>query len=228
MTDVLIGWPGGGWQASARLFSGLLGVYMLVLWLTSILWVYRDIRGRSEDPLSHLIAVSIAVLFPVVGLPVYLILRPAETLTMIYERQLEQDALLSELHAVNACPNCRHPVSEDFVVCAFCAVTLKQPCSQCGRPLQRSWRHCPYCAAARPQAQQYEARRMAVEAPELNPLRAGRAAVLDAIRGAARSTAGAREAEAPRRARPPEEPAPGAIPPRPRPRPRITPDDPDR
>lgn len=229
MMDVLIGWPGGGWQASARLFSGLLGAYLLLLWLASILWVYRDIRERSDDPVTHIVGVAIAVIFPIVGLPIYMILRPGETLNAAYESQLERDALLSELHSINACPNCRRPTHEDFTVCAFCGTTLRQPCAQCGQPLQPAWRHCPYCAALQPHAQAREVRRTITEEPLAGARASGRAGALDAIRRAAmRSSTADREGEPPRRARQAEEPTTGMTPPRPRPRSRMSPEDDDR
>ena len=59
----------------ARLFGGLMTAYLLIIWLASIFWVYRDIRSRTTDSVSHLISVAIAVVFPIVGLPIYLILR---------------------------------------------------------------------------------------------------------------------------------------------------------
>jgi len=148
--DILISWPGGDWQATARLFAVLLTSYLLVFWFASVLWVYRDIRARTSDPVTQGIAVAIAVVFPIVGLPVYMVLRPAETVQQAYERQLEQEAILSELHSISACPSCRRPIDSDWVVCAHCASQLKTPCSGCGRPLQFSWRHCPHCATPRP------------------------------------------------------------------------------
>lgn len=221
--DVLLGWPGGGWQASARLTGGLLAAYLLVIWIASILWVYRDIRSRTTDPMSHLISVAIAVVFPIVGLPIYLILRPADTLTAAYDRQLEQEALLSELQTISACPNCRRPVQDEFVVCAFCATSVKHGCTRCGRQLRLSWRFCPYCATARTQQQQE------VRSPAQDPLAAtaarvssSRDAAVDAIRraaGAARTLGEPRRADeddTPRARRP----ADGDDTPRPRPRPR--------
>ena len=151
--DVLLSWPVGSWQSSAFLVGGLTMAYLLVMWLASILWVYRDIRARTSDPTSHLISIAIAVVFPVVGLPIYLILRPATTLIAAYDRQLEQEALLSELQTVSACPNCRRPVQDEFAVCAFCATPVKQGCGRCGRQLRLSWRVCPYCATPRVQPQ---------------------------------------------------------------------------
>ena len=216
--DVLLSWPGGSWQSSARLFGGLMSAYLLIIWLASIFWVYRDIRSRTTDSVSHLISVAIAVVFPIVGLPIYLILRPADTLTAAYDRQLEQEALLSELQTVSACPNCRRPVQDEFTVCAFCATPVKQGCSRCGRQLRLSWRFCPYCATPRAQHQPSAEQRYAAEEPSqpiAQRVSASREAAVEAIRRAAgggRSDEDDRD-DAPR----PRRPAPdGGQPPRPR------------
>ncbi len=150
--DVLISWPGGDWQATARMAGAVVGGYLVVIWLASVLWVYRDIRSRTRDPISHVTGVVIALTFPFIGLPVYFVLRPSVTLVEAYDRQLEQEAILSELHAVSACPNCRRPIQDEFMVCAHCASALRQPCSNCSKLLQFSWQHCPYCATPRVQA----------------------------------------------------------------------------
>jgi RNA polymerase subunit RPABC4/transcription elongation factor Spt4 len=125
----------------------------LVLWFASILWVYRDIQARSQDPITQAIGVGIAVVFPLVGLPVYMVVRPQETLQDAYDRQLEQEAILSELHSVTGCPNCRRPVQDDFQYCAFCGASLKSACAACGRLLQFSWRVCPSCQTPKPRPQ---------------------------------------------------------------------------
>ncbi|MQC83164.1 MAG: hypothetical protein DWG75_02795 [Chloroflexi bacterium] len=98
--DALIGWPGGDWQATARLSGTLVGGYLIVLWATSVLWVYRDIRARTRDPVSQLTAVAIAIVFPLVSLPIYAALRPPETLQDAYLRLLEREVLLSELGSI--------------------------------------------------------------------------------------------------------------------------------
>ena len=162
--DVLIGWPGGDWQATARLAAGLLGAYLFLIWIASVLWSYRDIRGRTRDPVSQLIGVSIVAALPLIGIPVYLVVRPRETLREAYDRQLEQEAILSELHSVPTCPECRRPVDGEWAICAFCSHTLKQPCSSCSRLLMNAWRHCPYCATARPRPPE-PAPRLEVEEP---------------------------------------------------------------
>lgn len=148
-TSVLIGWPGGSLESAIRLLAFLFGSYFLIMWLASIAWVYRDVRQRTEDMATQIVAIAIAVVFPIAGLPVYLVLRPRETLQDSYDRQLEENVILTELHNQNVCPNCRRPAQPDFVVCAHCATALKQACQQCGRLLHVQWRHCPYCAAPR-------------------------------------------------------------------------------
>lgn len=145
----LFGLPGGDITGTLKVVGGLVFGYVFILWVASVLWVYKDIRSRTRDPLSQLIAVSISVVFPLIGLPVYLVLRPSETLNEAYVRQLEQEAILSDLHSISACPNCRRPVQDDFQVCAHCATPLRQACVRCGKLLQFSWRHCPYCANPR-------------------------------------------------------------------------------
>ncbi|MGE3855779.1 MAG: zinc ribbon domain-containing protein [Dehalococcoidia bacterium] len=240
--DVLLSWPGGSWQATARLFGGLISAYLLIIWLASVFWVFRDIRSRTTDMVSHLISVAIAVLFPIVGLPIYLILRPSDTLTSAYDRQLEQEALLSELQTVSACPNCRRPVQDEFTVCAFCATPVKQGCARCGRQLRLSWRYCPYCATPRAPSQAPERERAggmerpASASPLAQRVSASRDAAVEAIRRAATGgrTAADGPDDGPDEAPPRPRRAPsssvnnGDTPPAPRPRPRAPRPDGDR
>lgn len=206
-----IPWPGGDWQATLRLFGALIGGYLLVLWFASILWVYRDIQSRSQDPITQAIGVGISVVFPLVGLPVYMVVRPQETLQEAYDRQLEQEAILSELHSVTGCPNCRRPVQDDFQFCAFCGTSLKSACSSCGRLLQFSWRVCPTCQTPKPRPQPDPAevaRQREAEAAARRPAAAAAAAQRSAPARAARS--------APAAERPASQASAGAEAPRPR------------
>jgi RNA polymerase subunit RPABC4/transcription elongation factor Spt4 len=131
------------------LAGGIVAIYLALLWLTSILWVVRDIRSRTSDIASQVTAVVIAGGLPFVGLPIYMVLRPAETLQTAYDRQLEEEAILTELHSISACPSCRRAVDDDYMVCPHCATELRQPCRQCQRPLANAWDTCPYCATVR-------------------------------------------------------------------------------
>ena len=168
--DVLIAWPGGDWQATAKLAAGLVGTYLFLIWVASILWAYRDIRGRTRDPASQLIGISIVTALPLLGVPIYMVVRPRDTLREVYDRQLEQEAILSELHSVSTCPQCRRPVEGDWAICAFCSHELKQPCSSCDRLLLNAWRNCPYCAEPRQRPAEAVAAASRIEVEEPPPV----------------------------------------------------------
>ena len=83
---VLIGWPGGSIESTAKLAGLIVASYLLVLWLSALVWVYRDVRSRTNDQTSQVIAVLLVALFNVPGLFVYLVIRPQAPLADSYER----------------------------------------------------------------------------------------------------------------------------------------------
>lgn len=146
----LIDWPGGSWEATVRMVVTVLALYLAVVWVALIFWVYRDIRQRTRDPIVQAVAVALVLFFFLPGHWIYLILRPRYTLTELYERSLEEEALLQELEDQKACPTCKRRVHDDFLVCPSCRTGLKEPCRSCGRPLSYAWLLCPYCGAEKP------------------------------------------------------------------------------
>lgn len=145
-------WPGGSWEETLRLVLTVLAVYLAVIWVALIFWVYRDIRQRTRDPIMQIVAVALALAFFLPGYWVYLILRPRQTLTELYERTLEEEAILQDLEDQKACPACRLRVRDDYLVCPSCLTQLKDPCAACGRPLDYAWSACPWCAREKPPA----------------------------------------------------------------------------
>jgi hypothetical protein len=144
-----IGWPGGSPENTGIVIGVVIGAYLGALWLAAIVWTVRDIRQRSNDPVTQLVAGVIVLLFNLPGWVLYLVLRPPETLAEIYDRELEEEALLHELPDDLVCPHCESRVESDYVACPRCATSLKAPCDQCERPLSFSWVACPWCGAAR-------------------------------------------------------------------------------
>ncbi|MXY71618.1 MAG: hypothetical protein F4Y97_01100, partial [Dehalococcoidia bacterium] len=86
-------WPGGSWQDTVRLVLTVLSIYGAVIWVALIFWVFRDIRQRTRDPIMQLISILLVLAFFLPGHWVYLILRPRQTLTELYERSLEEEAI---------------------------------------------------------------------------------------------------------------------------------------
>jgi RNA polymerase subunit RPABC4/transcription elongation factor Spt4 len=146
---VLAGWPGGAWQDTVRLIVAVGIAYAAVLWLAVGVWAYRDIKSRTHDAASQGMAVMLVVLFNILGLVLYLILRPEQTLAESYERSLEAETLLHELEDHHLCPSCRRRVEEDFIICPYCRVGLREHCSKCGKALSVAWLACPYCGSER-------------------------------------------------------------------------------
>jgi hypothetical protein len=138
------------WKVGVSLAVAIAGSYVAILWLSAIVWTYRDVRDRSNDVLSQVIAVLLVIVFNIPGLIIYLILRPHQTLTEAYERNLEMEAMLHEVGEQGFCPTCRRRVQPDFLFCPHCSTHLRSPCVSCEKPLVLSWQVCPYCGARQP------------------------------------------------------------------------------
>ncbi|HXH23420.1 MAG TPA: zinc ribbon domain-containing protein [Dehalococcoidia bacterium] len=150
MTDLLASWPGGSLEATLKLIGALFIAYAIVLWVSAVVWTYRDVRTRTNDAFSQAVAVLLVGLFNLPGLIVYLVIRPQETIADAYERSLEAEAILHELQLdSNACQTCRRPVESDFNVCPYCKTLLREPCRGCAKPVRTNWAACPYCATDR-------------------------------------------------------------------------------
>ena len=112
------------------------------------IWTFRDIRARSRDVLAQILATLLVLALPIIGLVVYLMLRPRETLADVYERSLEQEALLQAIEEPEICPGCGQRVKSNYLYCPTCHTRLKKACLKCGHPLHLSWSLCPYCGAS--------------------------------------------------------------------------------
>ncbi len=142
----LIGWPGGSLENTGIIAGIIVGAYVGALWLAALIWTIRDVRDRSDDPITQIVAFLIVFIFNLPGWVLYQVVRPPMTLADIYERQLEEEALRRELDDALACPNCAREVSDDYVTCPHCMTALKHPCRECDRAVSFSWLACPWCA----------------------------------------------------------------------------------
>ncbi len=133
--------------------TGFAAAFIAALWLSLVIWTYRDIRRRARDPLARILAVLVvAVLFGLgVGWPerldpwfLWLLPLPA------VQQTLEEEALLQSIEDNVVCPGCGRRVREDWIACPSCYTRLKKPCHQCARLMELSWNLCPYCATPAP------------------------------------------------------------------------------
>ena len=118
---------------------------LLALWLSLVVWAYRDMRLRSRDPFAYFLAALVVAALPVVGILVYLILRPPQTLAQAYQQMLEEEALLQEIENRPVCPGCSRTVDKNWLVCAYCHTRLKKACPDCNSLMELPWTLCPFC-----------------------------------------------------------------------------------
>lgn len=121
------------------------GAFFLALWLSLIIWTFRDARLRSRDVFAIMLATLMVVVFGPLGLLLYFLLRPPVTLAELYERSLEEEALLQDLEERPRCPGCSRQVDEAWVICPDCHTTLKKTCPNCQKSLNLRWNICPFC-----------------------------------------------------------------------------------
>jgi len=126
------------------------GAFIAALWLSLVIWTFRDIRGRARDPLARLLAVLVVAVLFLPGVIVYLILRPTRTLEEDYQHTLEEEALLQAIEDASLCPGCGRRVKDSWMVCPNCHTKLKKNCHQCGKLMELPWNLCPHCSAPAP------------------------------------------------------------------------------
>jgi RNA polymerase subunit RPABC4/transcription elongation factor Spt4 len=124
----------------------IVGLYLLLLYLATIFWTIRDAQRRIENPIVPYLAGVLAAVVPFLGVFAYLILRPSETLSEAYERQLAEESLLSEAETRIVCPTCHERVQEEWLLCPHCRTRLKRVCPSCAKLIRPEWNICPYCA----------------------------------------------------------------------------------
>ncbi len=125
----------------------ILGGLLVAFWVGLIVWTWRDIRSRSSDFFAAILAAILVAIFNVIGILLYLLLRPKHTLAEQYDRALEEEALLREIEQAPACPKCGRPVNGEWQFCPYCEKELRQPCQRCGQLLDPDWKRCPQCGA---------------------------------------------------------------------------------
>lgn len=126
------------------------GAFVAALWLSLVIWTYRDIRGRARDPMARILAVLVVAVLFLPGIVIYLILRPSRTLEEDYQHTLEEEALLQSIEESSLCPGCNRRIRENWQVCPHCHTKLRKACHQCGKLIELPWNLCPYCGAAAP------------------------------------------------------------------------------
>lgn len=124
-------------------------IYIVLLWLGTAYWAFRDMQARTENPILPYFAAALIIFFTpalfLFAVVLYLIVRPRESLAEVYERSLAEESLLAEVEKNALCPVCRDRVQSDWLVCPNCRTRLHRVCPSCNRLAEPTWPLCAYC-----------------------------------------------------------------------------------
>lgn len=123
---------------SSRSFASLFGasgmalriniaaVFFIFLRVVTIIWTTKDIINRTNSFSLQVISILLVTfLTPLVGLPIYLLVRP---FSYKKDRIPRREACASNLVA---CYNCQTLNPKEYVCCIACGERLKTKCKEC-------------------------------------------------------------------------------------------------
>ena len=123
----------------------LITALLVAFWISLVVWTLKDIRSRTRDVFAWLLVMLLVLATGPIGWLLYSLLRPRETMAEVYDRQLEEEALLRDITTRRACPHCQAVTEPEWLLCPHCRTELRRSCAECGRPLDLNWIVCPYC-----------------------------------------------------------------------------------
>ena len=119
--------------------------FVVLFWLASAFWVYKDARRRIEDTCSWRWPSRWASSRPSSGrFSTCSSGRPSTSRTSASASSRSR-RWRRRLDGSERCPVCRAEVDDSFLVCPVCTTKLKQACRRCKAPLEPLWQVCPYC-----------------------------------------------------------------------------------
>lgn len=73
-------------------------IYFGLMWLAVIVWVTRDAIHRSNSLIFQVVAILLNIIFPILGILLYLIIRPNKTTLDRYYEELEHRLILESIN----------------------------------------------------------------------------------------------------------------------------------
>ena len=142
-------WEGFVSNPIVQVATQLIVIYVVLLWLGTAYWAFRDMQARTENPILPYFAAALIIFFTpllfLFAVVLYLIVRPRETLAEVYERSLAEESLIAEVEKNELCPVCRDRVDADWLVCPNCRTRLHRVCPSCNRLAEPTWPLCAFC-----------------------------------------------------------------------------------
>jgi RNA polymerase subunit RPABC4/transcription elongation factor Spt4 len=116
-------------------------------WLIVVGWVWVDSGERTTHLTSRILGVIVVGVLNLLGLVIYLLVRPKQTIQELYWADLERRYLKYETSELGDCQNCKHSLQPGFNVCPNCGFQIKKQCGRCNVWVEKSYAYCPFCAS---------------------------------------------------------------------------------
>ncbi len=123
----------------------MLAICLVLFWLVVVYWVWLDVSERTTNIFTKIIVVLLVLFLNFVGLIIYLLVRPNQTIEEIYWADLERRYLKYETAELGDCPKCGSQLYPGFKFCPQCKYKLKIKCSNCGIHVPRDSKYCANC-----------------------------------------------------------------------------------
>lgn len=120
----------------------IVAVFLIFLRVVAIIWTTKDIINRTNSfSLQVISIVMVTFLTPLIGLPLYFLVRP---LSYKRDRIPRREACASNLVP---CYNCHTLNPKEYVCCIACGERLKVKCKECWNSYAHSFAYCNICGA---------------------------------------------------------------------------------
>ncbi len=120
----------------------ILSIFFIFLRVIAIIRVTRDIIHRTNSFSLQIVSILfVTFLTPLVGLPLYLLIRP---MSYKHDRIPRREACASNLIA---CYNCNTLNPKEYDCCVVCGERLKVKCKECQNTYAHSYSYCNVCGA---------------------------------------------------------------------------------
>lgn len=116
-----------------------------IFWIVVLYWVWLDSGDRTSKIIVRIAYVLLVTILNIVGLFIYLMIRPSQTIEEIYWSDLERRYLKYETSELGDCPKCGEQLFPGYRFCPKCKYRLKIKCSNCGVYIDRQCKFCPSC-----------------------------------------------------------------------------------
>jgi len=118
---------------------------LVVFWFVVLYWVWLDSGERTSNKAVRISYVILVVVLNVVGLLIYLIIRPSQTIEEIYWADLERRYLKYETADLGDCPKCGSQLFPGYTYCPNCRYKLRIKCPRCNMYVDKKNKFCPHC-----------------------------------------------------------------------------------